>query len=122
MLNSFYNQINNKIILASQSCQRVSLLNSIGIKPHKIVSPAIDESVLKNEKPQDYVLRVAKNKARKFINIFPDNIILSADTIVVCGANILDKTEDKIKARDSLLLLSGRWHKVYSCVVLLKKK
>jgi len=121
LLDPFYIKINKKIILASQSLQRLSLLNSIGINPCNVVSPSIDETIYKNESPRDYVLRVAILKGKKFKKKFPDNIIIAADTVVVCGASILDKTEDKIKAKNSLFLLSGRWHKVYSCVVLFKQ-
>ena len=122
MLNSFHKNVNNKIVLASQSYQRRALLNSIGIEPYKIVSPGIDESIFEKENPRDYVLRVSEQKAKKFIKEYPKHIILAADTIVLCGSRIVDKTQDKDKAQKSLRLLSGRWHKVLSCVVLIKQK
>ncbi|MAR79567.1 MAG: septum formation protein Maf [Rhodospirillaceae bacterium] len=121
MSNLFYNKVNSKLILASQSSQRLSLLNSIGIIPFKVVNPGIDETILKYEKPKQYVLRVASFKAKKILAEYPDNVVLSADTIVVKGTRIIDKTENKNEAYKSLLLLSGGWHRVYSSVVVVKK-
>ena len=122
MSNLFYNKVNSKLILASQSNQRLSLLNSIGIVPFKVVTPGVNESVLKLERPKEYVLRVSLLKAKKILAEYPNNLILAADTIVSRGTRIVDKTENKKAAYDSLLLLSGGWHKVYSSVVLVKHK
>ena len=52
-----------EIVLASSSPRRIDLLNSIDIKPDKIIAPELDERPLKGEKPEFYVKRIAKEKA-----------------------------------------------------------
>ncbi len=102
-------------ILASASPRRRELLWQIGIK-NFIVQPAdIDETIHKNENPRLYVARVAREKALK---IFDNNFVLAADTIVVKGRRILDKTDDINIARKNLSLLSGGRHRVYGAICL----
>mgnify|MGYP001276055046 CR=1 FL=1 len=120
MSNSFLETISTSLILASQSKQRLALLKSIGVNPNRIIFPEIDESIRKLEKPRDYVLRVSKEKAEKVHSLFPNNLILASDTIVVRGNRILDKTEDEKLAFKSLNMLSGNWHKVFTNVTLIK--
>ena len=47
------------LILASASPRRLSLLAQIGVVPARVVAPEVDETPLKNERPRDYVQRVA---------------------------------------------------------------
>lgn len=113
------NSINLPIILGSSSPQRLSLLKKINIEPTLIVSPDIDESVLKKEKPLEYVKRIAKEKALAVQKLHPNTFIISADTSVIVGANILGKPRDAIEALKFLDMLSGRSHRVISayCVI-----
>lgn len=113
------NSINLPIILGSSSPQRLSLLKKINIEPTLIVSPDIDESVLKKEKPLEYVKRIAKEKALAVQKLHPNTFIVSADTSVIVGANILGKPRDAIEALKFLDMLSGRSHRVISayCVI-----
>jgi septum formation protein len=50
----------------------------------------------------------------------PDALVLAADTVVACGRRILPKTETEAEARACLALLSGRGHRVYTAVVLVR--
>ena len=101
-----------QFILASSSPRRKELLESIGIIPDLIISPDIDESNLKDELPTACAKRLAKNKAVKIKNDYPDSLILTADSIAFCGRRIIDKTDNIEVARNYLKLLSGRRHKV----------
>ena len=76
------------LILASASKARLELLKSVGISPDKIISTDINEKPKKDEKPLDYVFRVAleKNKAVKKNS---SDIVLSADTIVAVGLSLI---------------------------------
>lgn len=103
-------------ILASASPRRVQLLALIGVTPSHIIPADIDETPLKNELPLAYVKRVATAKARKVAQSNPAEKILSADTVVALGRRILPKTEDEGAARECLALLSGRRHRVITCV------
>jgi len=106
-------------ILASQSPRRLELLRQIGLTPSKIVPADIDETPLKNEKPVNCAERLAREKALAVAAICPQEIILSADTIVAVGRRILGKPADALEAKKFLQLLSGRRHRVYTGVCLI---
>jgi septum formation protein len=88
----------------------------LGITPHAITPADIDETPKPNELPSHYVKRVAEAKARTVAATNPDKHILSADTAVALGRRILPKAEDEATARTCLSLLSGRRHRVMTCV------
>ena len=101
------------LILGSSSAARAELLHSVGIIPDKIEIPDVDESLYLNETPQDYVKRIAKEKA---VSIATPNasFLITADTIVTIGRRILPKTNDEIIAQEHLRALSGRRHRVFT--------
>ena len=109
----------NKLILASSSPRRKELLAQIGIAPDKIIPADIDETLLSNELPRTFALRLSKAKAEKIADGNPDNFILAADTVVAAGRRVLDKPKDADDARRTLETLSGRRHKVLGgiCVI-----
>jgi septum formation protein len=104
------------LILASASPRRVQLLAMLGITPAAIIPADIDETPLTNELPLAYARRIAEGKARKIAAAHPAQTILSADTVVTLGRRILGKAEDETTARTYLSLLSGRRHRVITCV------
>jgi septum formation protein len=99
-----------KIILASTSPRRLSLLQGLGFE---IVSkaPNIDETQLPNEKPVEMVQRLAKLKIEA-LNIKTDVPIIGADTIVSLDHIVLGKPKDVADAIRMLTLLSGQTHEV----------
>lgn len=105
-----------KLILASSSERRLTLLKQIGYVPDVICVPNIDESIFKFEKPKDYSRRIAKDKAIKVARQYPDEVLVSADTVVCIGRRILDKALTSEDAYNHLSLLSGRRHRVYTSV------
>ncbi|ABD44795.1 septum formation protein Maf [Ehrlichia chaffeensis str. Heartland] len=108
----------DNLILASSSEQRLSLLEQIGVIPGQVVSPDIDEVVLKKELPKVYSIRIAKEKGTKVRVLYPDKFILSADTVVCCGRRVLPKAETEEQALECIRLISGRRHRVYTTVCL----
>jgi septum formation protein len=106
----------SNLILASASPRRVQLLAQLGITPTAIIPAEIDETPQPNETPLAYVRRVAEGKARAVAALHPNQRILSADTVVALGRRILPKAEDEATARACLTLLSGRRHRVMTCV------
>lgn len=108
-----------KLILASASPRRRDLLAQVGIIPDEILAADIDETPQKGEMPQDYVRRLAVEKARAVRSLRPDATIIAADTTVALGRRILGKAKDENEARVFLALLSGRRHRVYTgvCVI-----
>jgi len=108
----------SQIILASRSPRRVELLRQIGIEA-EIMPADIDESVLAAESPPEYVLRMAREKAKA---VEPagaeDTLIIAADTAVVVGGRIYGKPASEADAAAMLRSLSGRTHHVLSAVAL----
>lgn len=103
-----------QFILASSSPRRQELLASIGLIPHKIISPDVDETPLKGEDIREYVKRIAQLKARTVHAQMPEAYVLGADTIVEMGRKIILKPQDAEDARRILEKLSGRRHRVYT--------
>ncbi len=104
------------LILASASPRRAELLSAAGFRFS--VSPVeVDERPLDDEPPRDYVLRVAREKARACAAP-ADAVVLAADTTVIVDGRILGKPEDAADAARMLRLLSGRVHQVLTGVTL----
>ncbi|MDX2349612.1 MAG: Maf family protein [Porticoccus sp.] len=108
-------------ILASASPRRRELLQQIGC--HFLVSPAeIDETVLVGESPEDYVNRMALQKALAgwHANQHKQLPVLGADTTVVLGNDIFGKPSDQADAISMLSQLSGKTHRVLSSVAMIQ--
>ena len=100
------------LILASASPRRAELLRQLGLRFQ--VQPAdIDETIGKNESPEDYVRRLAVEKAEA-ISLVSEGVVLGADTVVVHRNQILGKPHNPQGAREMLRALSGTWHEVYT--------
>lgn len=104
-----------RLILGSASPRRRELLAQIGIVPHAVRPPEIDETARKAELPRDYVRRIALEKVRA-VECAPDEVILCADTTVALGRRIMGKPADAAEAAAFLHLLSGRRHRVITAV------
>ena len=115
------NETKHSFVLASASPRRIELLNNIKIFPKKIYSSEINEDINNKENPKKYCVRVAKNKALKVLEKYPEESVLSADTIVFCGNKIYLKPKDKEEAKEFLTFFSGRKHNVLTCLCLAKK-
>ena len=106
------NTKNLKFILGSSSPRRLELLKQINFYPNEIFKPEINENPQIKELPILYVKRMAKEKMEVAKKKFPNDLILTADTIVYVGRRIIDKTNEQSKAIKFLELLSGRRHRV----------
>ncbi|MFL2821162.1 MAG: septum formation protein Maf [Alphaproteobacteria bacterium] len=106
------NTENLKFILGSSSPRRLELLKQINFYPNEIFKPEINEDPQKKELPISYVKRMAREKMDVVKKKFPNDLILTADTIVYVGRRIIDKTNEQSKAIKFLELLSGRRHRV----------
>ena len=109
-----------KIILASASERRQELLSRI-IKNFIIkVSDFDEEQVKLKSSVSQYVEDIAYGKAKDIESkVDEDAIIIAADTIVTIDEKILGKPKDKDDAFNTLKMLSGRWHTVYTSIVLI---
>lgn len=105
------------VCLASMSPRRAELLIQIGV-PHLVCDAGIDEAVLAGERPADYVVRLACEKARTVRSRGSPLPVLAADTTVVIGGLICAKPRDRDDAIAMLGRLSGRTHQVLTAVAL----
>lgn len=106
------------IYLASSSPRRRELLSQIGVS-FDLVPAVIEEVPQAGESAQDYVLRLALQKAQAgFANSKRKKPALGADTIITIEQKILEKPRDKHHAEEMLKLLSGRTHHVLTAVAL----
>jgi len=115
------NETKRSFVLASASPRRIELLKNIKIYPKMTYSSEINEDIISKESPKKYCIRIAKNKALKALEKYPEEFILSADTIVFCGNKIFLKPQDKEEAKKFLTFFSGRKHNVLTCICLAKK-
>ena len=127
-------QTDRKIYLASKSPRRRELLRQIGVDFELLLlgsqdsetADMVNEDILSGELPHDYVKRISREKADfswhslKLRRLLP-RPVLTADTTVVLGNEILGKPQDKSEAATILRELSGKTHKVLTCVTVKTK-
>lgn len=105
------------LILASASPRRRELLSLFGI-PFTVRVADIDEAMDSTKSPCDEVARVSCRKALA-VERGPEDVVVAADTIVVCAGRVLGKPHSREEAVAMLQLLSGRDHQVMTgCTVL----
>ena len=105
------------LILASASPRRRELLSLFGI-PFTVRVADIDEAMDPTKSPCDEVARVSCRKALA-MERGPEDVVVAADTIVVCAGRVLGKPHSREEAVAMLQLLSGREHQVMTgCTVL----
>ena len=102
------------LILASQSPRRKELLGLFHI-PFTVRVADIDEAMDLGKPPFDEVARVSRLKALA-VEAEEDDVVIAADTIVVCDGKTLGKPRDEADAKRMLTLLSGRDHQVMTGV------
>ena len=106
-----------QLILASASPRRKELLGLFHI-PFSIRVADIDETMDNTKTPFDEVARVSRLKALA-VERQKDDVVIAADTIVVCEGRVLGKPHSEAEAVEMLQLLSGRDHQVMTgCTVL----
>ena len=106
------------LILASASPRRKELLGLFGV-PFVIRAADIDETMDPDRTPFDEVGRVSRLKALATARE-ADDLVIAADTIVVCGGAVLGKPRDEADAVSMLERLSGRDHQVMTGVTVLR--
>ena len=103
-----------QLILASASPRRKALLSLFGI-PFTVRAADIDETMDPEKPPFDEVARVSRSKALA-VSRGEEDIVIAADTIVVCQGRVLGKPRSEAEAAQMLARLSSREHTVYTGV------
>jgi len=111
--------LDDQIVLASASPRRLQLLQQIGVHARVLAVP-VDEVMLPDEQPLDFVQRLALEKARCGYELMSRQGIvlpvLGSDTIVELEGEVFGKPVDTEQAESMLAKLSGRVHNVHTAV------
>ena len=107
-----------KLLLASSSPFRRQILNKLRM-PFDCEAPDIDETPLADEQPQQYVERLAVEKAQALAVKYSDHWIIGSDQCSVVDGNICGKPHTVEKAQQQLRLSSGKVVHFYTGLCLL---
>lgn len=102
-----------RLFLASASPRRRELMGFLGV-PFEIRLPAVDESLIPGEPPEEAPLRISRLKAEAVARELDCGFLVAADTMVVHRGDILGKPHDAAEARAMLRRLRGERHRVLS--------
>jgi len=105
------------LVLASSSPYRKALLERLEI-PFEVDTPDVDESPRAGEAPQDYVRRLAVDKARAVAARHPHALVIGSDQAAVHGGRIVGKPADHDDAVRQLLEASGHSVTLYTALAL----
>ena len=118
-------EVRPRLVLASASPRRMTLLAQVGVTPDALRPSSIDESAKRGEMPRVLASRLARSKAETARDQIAndqdlaDAYVLAADTVVAVGRKILMKPAHVEEAMASLQLVSGRTHMVLTSVCLI---
>ena len=109
------------IILASNSPRRKELLGGLGISFDVKVLKGVDESYPKHTQPEDVAEYIANKKADAY-EIAEHELLITADTVVIVGEDILGKPKNPVEAHRMLREISGKTHQVVTGVCMTTTK
>ena len=111
------------LILASRSAARAAMLRAAGVGI-EVVPVQVDEEAVRaamlaeGAPPRDIADKLAELKALRASRRQPDRLVLGADQVLVEGERLFAKPADRAEAREQLLALCGRTHKLLSAAVI----
>ena len=111
-----------KLLLASKSPRRREIMDLLRIPYTVVTMEGLDESYPAELPPEKVSEFISNKKAEAFLrNISEDELVITADTIVICEGQILGKPKDEKEAKEILRFLSGKTHEVSTGVTLASK-
>lgn len=114
---------NCKVLLASQSPRRRELLGHLDVDVEILPLIEVSEAYPATMKPEEVPAYISKKKAHPYMsNLKEGEVLLTADTVVICSGEVIGKPTDPQDAARILRLLSGRTHKVVTGVTLATTK
>ena len=108
------------LILASGSPRRRDFLDLLAVQ-YRVEPADIDETPLQGESPVAVVRRLAEAKGVAVADRYPDEWVLSADTVVALDGEIMGKPAGVHQATEMLSRLSGRSHYVHTGIALTRR-
>jgi len=112
-----------KIFLGSSSPRRYSILKDF-FNRIDVLIPEVDESPFKDETPEKYCLRIAKDKSDYLLPALSDKkefLLITSDTTVACKNKIFGKPLDFEEALKMLKIFNSNKHSVYSAISIVYK-
>ena len=107
-----------QIVLGSTSPRRKEIMELMGFD-FIVVKPNVDENITE-EIPKKYVKEIVRRKGNAVIANYPNDLVICADTIVVCDNKVLGKPKDKQDARKMITALADKEHVVLTAVFISK--
>ena len=113
--------LNKKFILASNSASRFRLLKNAGLNFIKLKPLCNEDTIKKNLIKKNISLKslpkiLAKEKALSISKKKPKDIVVGSDTVIIFQNKIINKAKNLDDAKIKLKKLSGKKHKITSCV------
>lgn len=109
------------IVLASGSPRRRELLEMLGVSDMKIIPAQGEETLDPNLLPEEQVARLSLAKAEEVLpRCGEDDVLIAADTLVIISEEAFGKPRSKKEAARMLSTLSGRVHRVFTGVTVIK--
>lgn len=112
--------MNYKIVLASNSPRRKELLAGLGLDYEVRTLQGLDESYPEGLSMEEIPQYISRKKAAAY-TLQPDELLITADTIVYLEGEVLGKPVDETEAKEMLRKLSGKTHQVVTGVTLTTK-
>lgn len=113
--------MSKKLVLASSSLRRIEMLNKVGYT-FAVVPSEIEEIINDKIDIESAIEELAFLKADYVFSSYQSNVVLAADTVVVCENKILGKPVDYNDAKTMLKFLSDKTHRVITGVCVLSKE
>ena len=112
-----------KLILASSSQTRISYLKKY-FKDFKKTQHFVDEDEIKQriKSPRKLVLYLAKEKALSVNKIYPGQMVVGSDQVLVCNNKLINKPKDLSEAERNLVYLNNKKHTLLSAIYVLNKE
>lgn len=109
-----------KIILGSASPRRKEILGYFTLPFEQVASDFDEDAVAFTGDPQAYASHLAVQKGTVLASRFPEDLIITADTVVYHNGKIYNKPKDEAEAYGFLKALSGEWHQVFTAVAVFR--
>ncbi|MBA5629390.1 Maf family nucleotide pyrophosphatase [Moheibacter lacus] len=108
---------NKNILLGSQSPRRLELLKGLGLE-FSVVKIESDETYPHDLVREEITEHISKNKAEAYINLQPNEVLITADTLVWLDNLVLGKPVDEEDAFQMIQRMAGKTHEVFTSVTL----
>ena len=106
----------SNILLGSQSPRRKQILEFFNLPFYQAASHFDEDLIPVNGNPADYAAKLAAAKSEALVSKYPDEIILTADTVVFLNGKIYNKPRDLDEGARFLRELGGHWHAVHTAL------